>query len=155
MIVNELDKCIYDLLQNSEGAAGELQKFRALLEDLCEELKQVWQGNVFMDRIVAELIDNCLCYATSPLEEHEWDDMKADKLIVLFSSADQSRDLRDAVSWADRSRDVDILILLKKLEAEKRMIFINDSLENLDGMAYRTLAWLNARSSLIQAYQNR
>jgi hypothetical protein len=156
MIVNELDKQLTDILSGSEEKASQtLEKFRALLEDLCEELKQVWHKKGFTDSLAQTLIDDCLNFATRPLEECEWDEMKADELKTLFLLADQSKELREAVGWADRSRNIEVRILFKKLESEKHMIFIHDSLEHLEGMAYRLLTWLNARSSLIHAYRNR
>ncbi|MGD6879933.1 hypothetical protein [Bacillus infantis] len=156
MIANELDKQINDLLLDTEAKAGQtLERFRGLLENLCEELKQVWHKKGFTDSLAKNLINDCLNFATSPLGDCGWDEMKADELKTLFVLADQAKELREAVGWADRSRDVEARLLFKKLESEKHMIFINDSLEHLEGMAYRLLTWLNARSSLIQAYRNR
>jgi hypothetical protein len=155
MVVNEFDRQMAAIILNQEGGEQDLQKYRDLLEALCEELKQVWHKKGLTDSLVSSLIDDCLCLVTRPLEEHEWDEMQADQMRALFCLADQARDTREAVSWADRSRDLGIRILLRKLESEKQMIFINDSIEHLEGMAYRLLTWLNARNTLIQAYRSR
>lgn len=155
MLVNEFDRQIADITRYPQSGEQDLQHYRGLLESLCEELKQVWQGKGFTAEVARELIDDCLNYATAPLGENEWDESIAEQLGMLFAMADNSRDLRSAISWASRSRDTTVRLLYLKLEGEKHMIFLNDSLENIDGMAYRLLTWLNARNSLIQAHLNR
>lgn len=155
MLVNEFDRQIADVTQYSRGGNQDIQKYRELLESLCEELKKVWQGKGFTAEIARELIDDCLNYATAPLGEYEWDEATAEQLGTLFAMADTSKEFRRAISWADRSRDTTTRLLYLKLEDEKHMIFMNESLENIDGMAYRLLTWLNARNSLIQAHLNR
>lgn len=152
MILNEFDKHFFELFRNLNDADQDLQKFKGLLEDVCGELKQVWHKKGLTDSLIRELIDDCLQFATRPLEEHEWDEMKADNLRTLFVLVDTDPRFRSIVSRADRSKDLDIQLLLKKLEDEKRMFFINDTLEHLEGMAYRLLCWLNARSTLINAF---
>ncbi|WP_214730092.1 hypothetical protein [Exiguobacterium sp. s168] len=155
MMVNEFDRQIADVTQCSQGSEQDILRYKGLLESLCEELKQLWQGKGFTVDIAKELIDDCLRYATAPIGECEWDDLAAEQLCALLSMADTSPELRRAVSWADRSRDTTVRLLHRKLEAEEDMFFVNEKLENLDGMAYRLLTWLNARNSLIQAHLNR
>jgi hypothetical protein len=155
MVINEFDKQVSNLFLNPGEADQDLQKFKGLLEDLCEDLKQLWHKKGFTDSLIHELIDDCLKFATRPLEEHDWDAMKADNLKTLIVLADTDKRFRNAMSWADRSRDLEIQLLLRKLEGDKRMFFINDSLEHLEGMAYRLLSWLNVRSSLVKAFEDR
>jgi HPt (histidine-containing phosphotransfer) domain-containing protein len=155
MIVNGLDKHIFDLLLNPEGSEQDLQKFKALLEDLCKELKQLWDERDSAKSLVEDVIDDCLLIIDRPLEQHEWDEMKADQLKMLLAMAEVAGGFRDAAGWAAYSRDLEIRILFSKHELEKQMFFLNESLENLEGMVYRLLKWLNARNSLIQAYRNR
>lgn len=155
MLVNEFDRQIADVTQYSRGGNQDIQKYRKLMESLCEELKQLWQGKGFTVEIAKGLIDDCLNYATAPLGDYEWDDLAAEQLCALLSMADMSPELRRAISWADRSRDMETIRIQRKLEAEKDMFFVNEKLENLDGMAYRLLTWLNARNSMIQAHLNR
>ncbi|MGG3887809.1 hypothetical protein [Metabacillus fastidiosus] len=155
MFVNEFDKQISSLFPNSGEADQELQKFKSLLEELCSDLKQVWHKKGFTDSLIRELIDDCLELATRSIEEHEWDEMKADNLNTLLVMGDTDKRFRNVMSRADRSRDLEIQLLLKKLEVEKRMFFINDSIEHLEGMAYRLLSWLNVRSALVNTFDDR
>ncbi|MFY2157963.1 hypothetical protein ACOSZF_20350 [Cytobacillus firmus] len=158
MIVNELDKQISDILFGPEEKAGvsqTVEEIKALLEDLCEELKQLWGQKGFTDDLAKELIDDCLRLATRPLEEYDWDDLKSDHLITLFSMASSVKEFREAVSWADRSKDIEVRVFLRKVESEKHLFFINEEVEHLDGMAFSLLRWLNARNTLLHAYRNR
>jgi hypothetical protein len=155
MIVNKLDKSLSHIFLDQDGSEQDLQRFKDILEDLCEELKQLWHGKGSADSLVEELIDYCLYLVTRPLKQHEWDDIKVDHLKTLFSMAESIKEFRDSVSWAAYSKNPEIRILFNKQESEKQMFFLNDTLENLEGMAYRLLTWLNTRNSLIQAFRNR
>lgn len=155
MIVNELDKRISNIFQNPEATQEDFQKFKTLLGDLNQELKSLWNNRDSAKTLVEDVIDYCLDIIESPLGTYEWDEMKADQLIMLFDIAGGSRELREAASWASYSRNPEIRVLFTKHEIEQQMFFLNDSLENLDGMAFRLLTWLNARNSLINSYRNR
>lgn len=155
MVLNEFDKQVSSLFLNDNEASQDLEKFRDLLEDLCADLKQMWHKKGFTDSLIRELIDDCLEFATRPLEENEWDEMKADNLKTLFVLSDTDKRFRNVVSWADRSRDLETQLLLRKVEAEKRLFFVNDSIEHLEGMAYRLLSWLNVRNALVIAFESR
>jgi hypothetical protein len=155
MVDKRIEKCLCDIMHNSEGATRDLQKVRAVLKDVCKELKQTLQREDFTDGLIAYLIYDCLVLAGRRMEDYDWEEMKAEQLWTIWGIADKSKDLRKAVSWADRSDNEDILNLLKELEHERSMIYTNDSLGHIDGMAFRIINWMTARNTLIQAYRNR
>lgn len=132
-----------------------LDTFKRLLEDVGEELKDLWRGKGANAATMKGFMDYCLYLATRPLEEHEdWDEMAAEPLKELFDEADKAPAFRNVVDWADDSKDLETRMLLMKIENEKHWFFINLGLEHLDGVAYRLFTWLNARNSLIQAHRN-
>jgi len=155
MIVNKLDKHVSDILLNQGEGEQDLQKFKELLEDLCQELKELWSEKDLAKTLVEEAINDCLTIVTAPLEQYEWDEMKADQLKMLWSMADVAGGFREIAGKAAYSRNPEFRILFSKYEFEKHLFFLNESLENLDGMAYRLLTFLNARNTLIHAYRNR
>jgi hypothetical protein len=157
MIVNKLDKRVSEIFSSAASASQTIEDLRALLEGLCEELKQLWDKKGKMENLlVKDLIENCLHLVTRPLEESEdWDEYQAEPLILLWNMGATSTEFRNAVNWARSSRDPKIRILLVKVEREEQMFFLNESLEHLEGMAHSLLTWLNARNTLIHAYRNR
>lgn len=154
MIVNNFDKHVSDILLYQEEDQ-DLQKFKELLENLREELKYLWNDKDKMKSFIEDMINECLLIITSQLGQYEWDDMKADQLKALWSNAEIAGGFRDIAGNAAYSKKTERRILFAKYEFEKQMFFLNESLENLDGMAYRLLNFLNVRNSLIQEQRNR
>lgn len=157
MGVNKFDKRISVILENPEGRPADdtIKMYDQLLGELSEEIKVLWKDKGIVTNLIDELIDDTLQIATRSLEESEWDDLLADRLITLFGLAEKDRVFRAAMKWADESRKIGIRVILRHVEGEKHLFFINEELENLEGMAYRLLKWINARHTLIQEFKNR
>jgi hypothetical protein len=157
MIKNEFDEQLKGIfVQHVGDSAQQLQEVRDLLQPLADELKAAWPGKRPADRLAREMIDECLAVSLRDLEDSdEWDEVAAGQILQLYAMANQTRELREAVGWASASREPEIRRLFRKLEGEAELIFFLDTLEYLDGVAFRLLTWLNARSLLLKAYRSR